>query len=161
MWLPTPLEVIWNFFSNPKNLEQITPHWCGLSIESSGPCVKGTRLSFRLNPLGLPLNIEWVSCLQDVVDVGDKRQFVDLQEKGLFSHWKHTHRFEAGTELLAGERSGAKVRAKEPGTWLYDQIDYALPNFPAAHLAKPFVEKSLAKMLSSRRKELQKIFMGP
>src|SRR5215475_3548619 len=61
LWLPQPRQRIFGFFSDPKNLERITPPWLHFEIlsptELAVDC--GTRIDYRLRIRGLP--IRWQS----------------------------------------------------------------------------------------------------
>jgi hypothetical protein len=63
LWLPRPKREIFRFFSDPINLEKITPPWLRFEILSPSSLVvaRGTRIDYRLRIRGLP--IRWQSAI--------------------------------------------------------------------------------------------------
>ena len=61
LWLLEPRERIFAFYSDPKNLERITPPWLHFEILSPTELTvhRGTRIDYRLRIRGLP--IRWQS----------------------------------------------------------------------------------------------------
>jgi ligand-binding SRPBCC domain-containing protein len=107
-WIPQPLEEVFAFFSDARNLEEITPSWLGFQILTPGPIqiAAGTRLRYRLRVHGLPLS--WTT---EIRRWEPPFRFVDVQLNGPYSLWHHTHLFEA--------RNG--------GTQMTDIVRYRLP----------------------------------
>jgi ligand-binding SRPBCC domain-containing protein len=107
-WIPRPLEEVFAFFSDARNLERITPSWLGFQMLTPGPIrmAAGTRLRYRLRVHGLPLY--WTT---EIRKWEPPFRFVDVQLSGPYSLWHHTHQFEA--------RNG--------GTCMTDIVRYRLP----------------------------------
>ena len=107
-WIRRPLEEVFAFFSDTRNLEKLTPSWLGFQILTPGPIriAAGTRLRYRLRVQGLPLS--WAT---EIRRWEPPYCFVDVQLSGPFRLWHHTHRFEA--------RNG--------GTHTTDTVRYRLP----------------------------------
>jgi len=86
--VPVPIEEAFAFFADARNLEQITPPWLRFRIveapEKLGP---GARLRYRLTLFGLPIG--WRT---EIVTWNPPRGFVDVQQRGPFLLWEHTHR---------------------------------------------------------------------
>lgn len=151
-WVPVSLDDVWSYFSNAKNLEQLSPSFYGIKVLGDGIFNKGSTLEMTLNPLGLPLGLKWRAKILDRVSEGPGRYFIDLQESGPFAYWKHTHIFQQGTKEIKGERSGALVKATQPGTWLIDKVEYSPPKGTDYKIINHLViEKSLAKMFLYRK----------
>ena len=89
-FVPLPLEEIFPFFSDAKNLEAITPEWLHFKIKkvSEGAMRRGTRIRYRLKVHGLPMR--W---LTDIAEWEPPTRFVDHQLKGPYSLWYHEHTF--------------------------------------------------------------------
>lgn len=85
-----PRDAVFAFFSEPRNLEAITPPWLRFRIVAqSTPAVeRGTELEYRLRIHGLP--VTWRSRIEEWIP--DER-FVDVQLRGPYAKWHHTHTF--------------------------------------------------------------------
>ena len=107
VWLPKPITNVFEFFANAGNLETITPPWLHFAVVTPTPikmCV-GTEIDYRLRLRNIP--IKWRS---DITRWEPPNLFVDVQTKGPYRHWIHTHRFI--------EQDG--------GTLAYDELKYAV-----------------------------------
>ena len=107
-WIPRPLEEVFAFFSDARNLERITPPWLGFRILTPGPIriAAGTKLLYRLSVHGLPLS--WTT---EIRRWEPPSRFVDVQLSGPYQLWHHTHRFEA---FRGGTRMTDIVRYRLP-----------------------------------------------
>lgn len=116
----------------PGAFERLRPPWTRIDVvERSGSIRDGDRLEMRmgLGPVGVP----WVAEHQDFVE---GKQFSDVQVRGPFAKWEHTHFFEP---------DGADASVLE------DRVDYRLPMGPAgAIFGGPFVAKMLETMFAYR-----------
>ena len=106
--LDHPLEVVFGFFAEARNLERITPPWLRFEVRTPGPVemAPGAVIDYRLHLRGIPLG--WTSQIE-VWEPG--HQFVDRALRGPFALWHHRHRFTA---------AGA-------GTTVSDEVHYAPP----------------------------------
>jgi ligand-binding SRPBCC domain-containing protein len=91
-WIPRPIEEVFAFFSDAHNLEAITPPWLKFRIlqASSERMQEGTEIRYRLSLQGIP--IHW---LTEIRRWEPPFRFVDVQRKGPYELWHHTHTFEA------------------------------------------------------------------
>jgi ligand-binding SRPBCC domain-containing protein len=128
--VPAPLEDAFAFFSEARNLERITPSWLRFRILESPDVLRaGARLRYRLRLFGIP--IRWRT---EIVQWTPPRGFTDVQRRGPFLLWEHTHRLRAvpeGTEIYDHVRYrlflgplGALVRRLVVGRWLDAIFDY-------------------------------------
>jgi len=98
--LPIGIEMAWDFFSDPRNLERITPPEMRFEITSPLPerVYTGLIVTYRVRPLaGVP--VTWVT---EIDHVEEGRQFVDTQLVGPYRLWHHQHHFAevpGGTEM--------------------------------------------------------------
>lgn len=128
-----PRDKVWAFFSDPRNLEAITPDFLRFRIAAGGPLemAEGGLVDYRLTLFGVPF--PWRSRFEEVVP-GER--FVDVQVVGPYRRWRHLHAF-----------------ADAPaGTRVTDRVEYELPLGPlgtAAHAL--FVERSLRRIFDHRR----------
>jgi ligand-binding SRPBCC domain-containing protein len=108
LWVPHPLSAVFDFFSRAENLEQLTPPWMHLRILTRPPIVMkpGASIAYNLRVRGVPLR--W---LTEIECWNPPHEFVDVQAKGPYKLWRHTHRF---SEV-------------EGGTSVVDTVRYALP----------------------------------
>ena len=56
LWVNRPLQEVFAFFSDARNLETITPPWLRFEIISKGPIEMrpGALIDYRLRPHGIP-----------------------------------------------------------------------------------------------------------
>jgi ligand-binding SRPBCC domain-containing protein len=99
---------VFAFFSDPRNLERITPAFLNFHVLTAGPFEMrdGALIDYRLRLRGIPLR--WQS---EITMWDPPRRFADIQRRGPYRRWDHTHTFE--------EDAG--------GTMVRDQVLYALP----------------------------------
>jgi ligand-binding SRPBCC domain-containing protein len=132
-WLPGAPEDVFGFFADALNLERITPDWLGFRVLTPGPIVmkRGTLIEYRLRLHGVP--IRWLTR----IEVWEPPvRFVDVQVRGPYRLWHHTHSF---------ERQG-------DGTRIRDTVRYSLPYGPLGELARRvFVARDLARIFDFRQ----------
>jgi uncharacterized protein len=111
-WVPESIDDVFAFFQDPHNLPRITPPDMGFEITRMVPDTVGlgTLISYRLRLFGVPCR--WTTLIETWVP---GEQFVDLQLKGPYVLWRHTHRFQPcnGGVLLQDS-----VRYRLPLGWL-------------------------------------------
>jgi len=91
--IAAPIDDVWEFFSNPRNLPVITPPWLGLELTSEPPADMhpGLIITYTVRPIaGLALG--WVT---EITHVVDRKLFVDEQRAGPYRFWHHQHHFRA------------------------------------------------------------------
>jgi ligand-binding SRPBCC domain-containing protein len=136
--LDEPLDVVFDAFAAPHNLERITPPWLRFEVLTAGRIEMGvgTLIDYRLRFRGLPLR--WTSRIEEW-EPGCG--FVDRQLRGPYALWHHRHRFES-------QGSGTLVR---------DEVDYALPLGRLGDLAHPlFVRRDLERIFAFRQEAVQR-----
>ena len=117
-----PIDEVFAFFADPRNLVRLTPASMGLELTTEDLNLRdGLEIRYRIRPLlGIPLT--WVT---RIVDVDAPHGFVDVQTRGPYRSWRHAHRFESIDEGSA--------------TLVHDEIEYALPLGPLGDLANALV----------------------
>ncbi len=109
--VPVPVDEAFAFFAEPLNLEAITPPWLRFRIVAAPERLeRRSILRYTLRVFGWP--IRWTT---EITDWHPPRSFVDLQVKGPYPLWEHTHRL---TSLAARE------------TEIHDHIRYRVPGGP-------------------------------
>ena len=139
-WLPLPIDKVFSFFKEPKNLEKITPDYLNFKVlkQSSNVISEGTKINYRLSLHGFPM--WWQS---KIVDWEPNQKFSDTQTHGPYNHWYHTHEFEE----------------KEGGTLIRDHVKYKLPlGIPGDCVVGSWVQKDLENIFDYRRKKIEEIF---
>jgi ligand-binding SRPBCC domain-containing protein len=96
--LPLGAEAIFAFFTDAGNLEAITPPLLRFELVTPPPIAMGvgTFIQYRLRLHGVPLR--WDTLIQAWEP---PHRFVDVQVRGPYRFWHHTHEVEA----LDAERS--------------------------------------------------------
>lgn len=91
-FLPIDIETAWDFFSSPKNLNDITPEDMVFQILSDVPekMYEGLMIMYRLKPF-LNIPMLWVT---EITHIEKNKFFVDEQRKGPYAIWHHEHHFE-------------------------------------------------------------------
>jgi ligand-binding SRPBCC domain-containing protein len=137
LWVPRPLPAAFDFFSRAENLERITPPWVRFQILTPKPIgmKEGITIGYALRIHGIPLR--W---LTEIEQWKPPYEFVDVQVKGPYRLWRHTHRF---SEV-------------EGGTCIVDIVQYALPFGPLGRLVHRLrVAQDLGRIFDYRARQVQ------
>jgi len=106
--IAAPVESVFAFFAQPQNLALLTPPRMRFRVVR-GPdrsLREGDRIEYAMRMHGIP--VRWSS---RIVSWRENESFADLQERGPFQRWLHTHRFASTPE----------------GTEMRDEVEYDLP----------------------------------
>jgi ligand-binding SRPBCC domain-containing protein len=92
-FLPISLEKAWDFFSSPKNLNEITPPEMTFKIIYDIPekMYEGLMITYKVSPM-LNIPLDWVT---EITHVKENEFFVDEQRIGPYNIWHHEHHFKA------------------------------------------------------------------
>ncbi len=139
-FVPQRKDKIFEFFSQAKNLECLTPKNLKFHIKNmSTPAIcLGTLIDYRLKIRGIPVG--W----QTLIDEWNPdSHFVDIQLKGPYKIWHHRHEF---IDLPGG-------------TLVCDRVQFKLPaGFLGWLLAGFFVRADVQKIFAFRRKAIFEMF---
>jgi ligand-binding SRPBCC domain-containing protein len=138
--IAAPLPEVFAFFSNPANLARITPPWLSFRMHGPSPPTlsEGSRLEYRIR--WSAFSIRWVT---RITKWRAPLEFEDIQEKGPYATWIHSHRFV--------ERGGLVV--------MEDHVDYALPLGALGRIVHRLrVRRQLEDIFDYRRRAIEKIF---
>lgn len=138
--LPKPISQVFEFFSEPRNLERLTPPWLRFEVITPAPIEMraGARIDYRLRLRGIP--IRWQS---EITVWEPPLRFVDEQRRGPYRQWIHEHRFEeSGDHTLAT-----------------DHVRYAVPG--GALVNRLFVAPDLKRVFAYRVEQMNRIFASP
>ena len=124
--MPRPVEEVFAFFSEAKNLEAITPF--ASFRDSQRAAEDRTRfhlhVEYDLRVHGLP--VRWKTL---IAEFEPARRFVDVQLHGPYRLWRHEHRFSA----------------VEAGTDVSDTVEFVLPHPPFGELAAQLVARDVTQ----------------
>lgn len=131
-------EEVFLFFSDPHNLDKITPPWLRFrTIEVPHIMYRGCLIVHQLRLHGIP--ITWVS---QIVEWDPPRRFIDVQVVGPYKLFHHVHEFEE----------------VEAGTRIRDIIHYGLPLGWLGRLAHwLFVRRDLENIFSYRQQMIERL----
>jgi ligand-binding SRPBCC domain-containing protein len=140
-WVPRPLEEVFAFFAKPENLERITPPHLSFHIITPPPLVmrEGALLDYVIRLRGLPMR--WTTL---ITDYDPPHRFVDVQLRGPYSYWHHTHTFEA----------------VDGGTRLGDEVRYLLPFGPLGSLVHGLMVRRDVEAIFAYRNQVIGEFFG-
>lgn len=142
--LPTTIEKAWDFFSNPANLQAITPKNMGFSIVSKHHGAKvyaGQIIEYKVSPVwGIPLY--WMT---EITHVEHQKYFVDEQRFGPYNLWHHQHHF----------------KEVQGGVEMTDIVHYKIPCWFLGDIANGlFIRKQLEGIFNFRVDAVAKIFQS-
>lgn len=146
-FLPCPVDEVFAFFSDPANLNDLTPPSLHFRIVTARPIEMrpGTLIDYRLRVHGLPMR--WRT---RITAYDPPRSFVDEQLRGPYAKWVHTHTFVPHVE------NGVD------GTLMTDRVEYALPRWSPGFVNRlvhrAFVAPDLTKIFEYRRAMLVQRF---
>jgi ligand-binding SRPBCC domain-containing protein len=132
--VPVPIAQAFAFYGDARNLERITPPWLGFEVTTPGPIEMGvgTLIEYRLRLHRVP--VRWRTRIEAWEP---PRRFVDVQVKGPYLLWEHTHTFEE-------DGPGATI--------IRDRVRYSIPFGPLGELAERLlVRRDLAQIFDYRR----------
>lgn len=139
-WIARPIDEVFAFFAEARNLEKITPPWLGFKIisMSTNSISEGTVIHYRLRLHGIPMH--WRT---DILDWNPPLGFVDEQTKGPYKQWRHTHSFEA-----YGDR-----------TKMIDKVQYSLPFGVLGRIVHALkVRGDVSRIFDYRRLQIDALF---
>lgn len=137
--LDVPREQAFAFFADAGNLEAITPPELGFQIITPQPINirQGTLIDYRLKLHGIPM--AWRT---EISMWEPPFRFVDMQLRGPYSQWIHTHTF---TE-------------PEPGkTLIEDEVRYRLPFEPFGDIIHSLIRGQLDRIFDFRQESVRKL----
>ena len=125
--LPVPPEEAFAWHARPGALKRLIPPWLRIEVAQHPELVDGSRAELVIHRG--PLRIHWTA---EHRGVERGRGFDDVQLRGPFDSWVHSHRFEPAPG----------------GSVLWDRIECTLP--PGGGLARGWVTHELERLLRYR-----------
>ena len=140
--LPVSLEKAWDFFSDPENLQAITPDGMGFQIISRFHGTKmyqGQLIEYKVRPV-LNIPMYWMT---EITHVQEGKYFVDEQRFGPYSLWHHQHHF----------------REVPGGVEMRDIVHYKIPLGFMGEIANSlFVAAKLRSIFEYRYRKVEELF---
>jgi ligand-binding SRPBCC domain-containing protein len=130
---------VFPFFADARNLEAITPPLLRFRVVTPDPIEMrvGTLIQYRLRLHGLPLS--WLTSIQAWEP---PHRFVDVQIRGPYALWHHTHTFMPTAE----------------GTVMHDTVRYAIGFGPLGELAdRLLVQRDLRAIFDFRAHQVARM----
>lgn len=133
--LPISLDKAWHFFSNPVNLEKITPQNMSFRITSpiTAKIYSGQIITYNIGILPF-YKTPWVT---EITHIKENSYFIDEQRIGPYKMWHHEHLFEEDSA----------------GVLMSDKVTFALPFAFLGHLAFYLTIKNQLKNIFNYRKQ--------
>ena len=140
--IPVSLDTAWDFFSNPANLQAITPENMGFTVISKhhgDTLYAGQIIEYKVRPI-LNIPIYWMT---EIIQVKEKEYFIDEQRYGPYALWHHQHHFKT---INGGVEMTDIVHYKNP-LWIFGKLANTL-----------FVQKQLKAIFNYRFKIVEELF---
>ena len=140
--VPNNIDKVWDFFSRPENLNEITPDdmkFQFLTDTKGKKMYEGMIIRYKVSPLPL-MKFNWVT---EITKIREKEYFVDEQRIGPYRMWHHEHHFEA----------------VEGGVKMTDIVSYRVPFGLLGKLVNwLFVGKKVAGIFKYREQVIGRFF---
>lgn len=140
--VPIHIEEAWSFFSNPINLDLLTPDDMGFQIitEDIPPMYSGQIIQYIVRPI-LNIPMKWTT---EITQVHPPHFFIDQQISGPYSIWHHQHFFK---EVDSGH------------TEIKDILHYKIPGgLFGKWIHRWFVGKRIHQIFEYRERKLLSLF---
>lgn len=138
-FLPRPIDEVFAFFADARNLESITPGFLHFRILTPMPIAMapGALIDYRLRLFGWP--IAWRTRIETFEPL---RRFTDVQLRGPYRRWHHLHEF----------------TPVDGGTLMVDCVEYEIPYGALGALAHvAFVRRTLERIFDYRRDQVARL----
>ena len=138
----TTIDKAWDFFSQPKNLNKLTPADLNFKINSgsSSNFYEGKIITYTIKLLSI-FKFNWTT---EITTVEKKCFFIDKQLFGPYKLWHHEHHFKKNSD----------------GTiTIIDKVKYKLPFYIlGAFIHKLFIRRKLLKIFMFRQQRINELF---
>ncbi|NPV10618.1 MAG: SRPBCC family protein [Ignavibacteria bacterium] len=137
------IKTVWKYFSNPVNLNDITPPDMSFEILTSNlpdEIYPGLIIQYKVSPFA-GISTNWVTEIKHVIP---EKLFVDEQIFGPYKFWHHLHLFE--------EIDSTKVK-------MTDKVYYKLPaGVIGKFVHQIIIKKRLNEIFDYRYKKIDEMF---
>jgi len=137
------LETAWAFFTIARNIFKITPQEMNFKLLSSlgeeEAIYEGMHIEYSVSPL-FKIPLRWTTAITQVTH---PYRFTDVQKKGPYKRWHHTHEF----------------IPNENGVLMKDVVIYELPLGVLGDLTHHLlVRKKIESLFDYRHQTIEKLF---
>ncbi len=135
--IPAKLEEVWQFFSAPENLKDMTPPQLDFHILSKSyedAMYAGQIIEYTVKPL-LGIALYWMT---EITHIEPLKYFIDEQRYGPYSFWHHQHHF----KLVDG------------GVEMTDIVHYKIPFWFLGNIANTLILKKQLEKIFDFRKQI-------
>ncbi|HUG49290.1 MAG TPA: NAD(P)H-binding protein [Candidatus Limnocylindria bacterium] len=140
--VPAPAEKVFGFFAEPLNLRRLTPSRMAFEFKTDDfEMREGLEIEYRLRALPA-FPVTWRTL---VTGYEPPHRFTDVQLKGPYGRWEHSHTF----------------TPVDTGTLVEDKIEYELPFGPLGRLGHSIVKGELEQIFRHRARAIDNIFATP
>lgn len=139
VWLQRGVDEVFEFFSDAHNLESITPEILNFRVLTPKPIPMhaGALIDYKLSLRGFPMRWKTLIAVWE-----EPKRFVDMQLKGPYVWWHHTHTFEP----------------KDGGTLCRDIVEYQHRGGPI--IERLLVRRDVERIFEYRRQKMLELFGG-
>lgn len=141
-FIPSSIEIVWEFISSPENLKKITPEYMGFNITSGEVPQKmyqGMIISYKVSPF-FRIQSDWVT---EITHIQEHKFFVDEQRLGPYQFWHHQH----------------LISPVDNGVLMKDIITYSPPlGWLGAIMNRLFIRNKIDEIFNYRTQKIKEIF---
>lgn len=138
--LPITIKTAWEFFSDPENLETLTPKDLSFEItkDELPEIYEGQIVTYRIGILPF-IKSNWVT---EITHAKQYNYFIDEQRFGPYKMWHHRHQFiDLDGEVL-----------------MFDEVNFKLPYGILGRMVSPLIKKKLSSIFAYRYAKLNELF---
>lgn len=134
--LPISVDEAWEFFSSPRNLDEITPDDLGFKITylPSEKMYAGQIITYKV----MIFKGVWVPWVTEITHVDEGKSFIDQQISGPYKLWHHLHTFEPHPD----------------GVLMTDLVHYSIGFSVLGEIPHQVFVKQKLELIFSHRKEV-------
>jgi len=138
-WLPVDPETLWRFVGDCRHMNHVLPRFVRFHAltPDARPVAAGATYDYRLRLRGVP--VFWRTL---ITALDHPRSFVDVQARGPYAFFEHTHTFDP----------------VNGGTAMGDVIRYRPPGGPLAGLVNRVVRRELRLLFATRHRRLRELY---
>lgn len=131
-----PIDKVWEFYTDIKHLEIITPTEIELKITSATSQKLSQGSEFWLEGKLMIFKRRWHSVIRSIKPY----QYLDEMLTGPLKRWRHLHKF-----------SDININNNQKQTEVIDEVDFELPYSPLGKLFEDYVSRRLEKFFDYRK----------